>query len=103
MSENKTNTIILNGKEISWNYTICPCLECEIYLNKQKSNDSIKYDGEDKACRTARCTYNHQLAKDIANDVFFMMNNRHCKNCDTWTPKEDLKYSHICPNCGNDL
>ena len=90
----KINTILIEGKELSWNYTICPCLTCQLYLEKI---DTVSN------CMSHRCTYNKQLAKNIANDVFFIMNNRHCENCDTWCLKEDLKYSHTCPNCGCDL
>ena len=66
----KTNTIIIEGKEISWDYQICPCLECELYL---KNNKSPEYD----VCRSVRCIYNSQLAKDIAYDIFNIMNNRY--------------------------
>jgi hypothetical protein len=92
----KKNIIIINGKEISWDYTICPCLACQLYLKDNKSP-------ENKICESSHCTYNRQLAKNIANDIFFIMNNKHCGNCDTWHPKEDLRHSNICPNCGYDL
>lgn len=90
------NTIIVDGKEISWEYTTCPCLTCVLYLKDNKSPD-------DKICEKSRCTYNKKLARDVANDVFFMMNNRHCEECNTWHSKEDIRFSHTCPNCGNDL
>jgi hypothetical protein len=90
----KKNTIILNGKEISWDYTVCPCLTCEHYLKENKSPDI-------KICESSRCTYNKQLARDIANDVFFMMHNWHCDGCDLWFNKEDYRDNPCCPNCGN--
>jgi predicted Zn-ribbon and HTH transcriptional regulator len=90
------NTIIINGKEVSWQYAICPCVECQLYLKENKSP-------EDKICKSARCTYDKQVARNIANDVFLMMNNIHCENCDTWHSREDVKYSRTCPNCGYDL
>lgn len=92
----KTNTIIVEGNEISWDYKICPCLECELYLKNNKSP-------EDNICRSVRCAYNSQLARDIANDIFFIMNNKHCEECDIYVSKEDYRFNPCCPNCGTDL
>ena len=70
MAELKKNIITIDGKEISWDYQICPCLECELYLKNNKSP-------EDNVCRSVRCTYNSQLARAIAYDIFNIMNNKY--------------------------
>jgi len=66
------NTINFEGKELKWEYKICPCLECPIYpLQKQWENDpDIRHD----KCYTSRCTYNKQNAASIAWGVYNMMN-----------------------------
>ena len=100
----KKNTIIVEGKEISWDYQICPCLECELYLKNNKSKEFININHkhpEDNICRSVRCTYNSQLARDIANDIFFMMHNWYCNECDLWFNKEDYRDNPCCPNCEN--
>ena len=94
MEKINKNTIIINGKELSWDYSICPCLTCEVYLKKTDTHEN---------CYNHRCTYYKQKAKEIAQDVFFMMNNFHCDNCDLWFPKEDYRYNPFCPECGNDF
>jgi hypothetical protein len=96
MSENQIikNTITVNGREISWDYGVCPCLTCELYLKK---SDTIEN------CEKYRCTYQRQKAKDIAQDIFFMMHNFHCSTCDVWFPKEDYRNHPYCPNCRNDF
>jgi hypothetical protein len=95
MNKNKIiikNTITINGKELSWDYSICPCLTCELYLNKIDTSEN---------CYNHRCTYHRQRAKDIANEIFFIMHNFYCDNCDLHFDKEDYRDQPYCPVCGN--
>ena len=73
---------------------ICPCLTCDLYLSK---NNSIEN------CEKRCCEYNKQIAREIANDIFFIMNNFHCEKCDLYFNKADYRINPYCPNCGNDL
>ena len=69
MAELKKNIITVDGKKICWDYKICPCLDCELYLKNNKSP-------EDDVCRSVRCAYNSELARAIAFDIFNIMNNK---------------------------
>jgi hypothetical protein len=48
---------------------------------------------------------NKELVKkhSIAWDIWFVMNNFHCKFCDLWFSKGDYEERPICPHCGCNL
>jgi translation initiation factor 2 beta subunit (eIF-2beta)/eIF-5 len=94
------NTINFEGKELKWEYTICPCLECPIYpLQKEWENET---DIRKNKCWTSRCLYDKMKAKEMADYIQLLRNNYHCKECDKWIPKDELDEKY-CPYCGTDL
>ena len=89
------NQIEYNKQNLKWEYEICPCENCPIYM-KNKSCEL-------KECETVRCKYNKQLARNIANDIFFMMHMHYCNECKLWFDKEDYIDRPFCPSCGSDF
>lgn len=61
------NTINFEGKEIIWEYTTCPCLQCPIYPTKKEWEE--EKDVRKDKCYTSRCTYSKNLAASIALEI----------------------------------
>jgi hypothetical protein len=60
------NTINFEGKELKWEYTICPCLQCPIYPTKKDWEEEAEKDVRKDKCYTSRCTYSKNLSALIA-------------------------------------
>jgi len=58
------NTIEHNGKTLNWDYDICPCRQCPIYPTKNEWE--YEKDIRKDKCYTSRCTYQKELATNIA-------------------------------------
>jgi len=60
----KINTIEYKGKELKWEYDICPCLECPIYPHRSEWED--EKDIRKNKCYDSRCTYHKELSASMA-------------------------------------
>ena len=89
------NTLIYKGKELKWNYNICPCLECPLYPDITKWKDDP--DKRNDKCYTSHCSYDKQQAKDVAAFVYDAMHNYHCPDCGEYWSKDEI-HNHACPN-----
>ena len=98
--EIKQNKIIFNGEEKTWNYKICPCLECPIYPNRKDWED--EKDIRKNKCWSSRCTYDKIKAKEVTDFIYYCQNYYHCIDCDKWFPKHDF-FEPICPECHQDM
>lgn len=96
------NTIIFEGKELKWKYNICPCLECPIYPTRNEWEEEARKDVRLDKCWTSRCAYDKKKAEEMANSIFFLMNNYHCYECDEWFSKDEID-ERVCPNCYSEL
>jgi len=65
------NRLTYKGKELKWEYQICPCLECPIYPLRHEWEDDP--DIRKDKCHTSRCIYNKANAKMVAEGVYAMM------------------------------
>ena len=63
------NTINFEGKDIKWEYTICPCLQCPIYPTKKEWEEEAEKDVRKDKCYTSRCIYSKKLAASIAWEI----------------------------------
>lgn len=68
------NTITYEGKELKWEYKICPCLNCPLYPRKSEWEDEP--DIRKDKCYTSRCTYNKAIGKMVAEGVYAMMHSQ---------------------------
>jgi len=67
------NIIEYNGKELKWNYDICPCLICPLYEASKQFHAANDPDARHDKCYTSRCTYNAKNASDIAWGIYYIM------------------------------
>lgn len=72
------NTINYNEKEIKWEYTICPCLQCPIYPTKREWEEEAERDVRKDRCYSSRCSYNKKLAASIAQGIYELRFNKDC-------------------------
>lgn len=64
------NTIVYKGKKLKWEYKICACLDCPLYLQRKEWEDEP--DIRKDRCYTSRCTYNKANGKMVAEEIFTM-------------------------------
>jgi len=74
------NTINFERKELKWEYTICPCLQCPIYPTKKKWEEEAEKDVRKDKCYTSGCTYSKNLAASIAWEIHDMRRGRGSEN-----------------------
>ena len=74
------------------NNVTCPCLICDLYLTKNNSSEN---------CKKRQCDYDKKIARQIANEIYFVMHSFYCNECELHFNKEDYKFDPYCPNCGN--
>jgi len=91
------NIVNFKGKEIKWDYKICPCLECPIYPLRKEWEDEP--DIRKDKCYTSRCTYSRLKGKEVAEYVSFILSNKKCDGCEGWLDKNEIQ----CYHCGADL
>ncbi|MCK9273278.1 hypothetical protein M0P65_07100 [Candidatus Gracilibacteria bacterium] len=94
------NIITFEGHKRKWEYSICPCLDCPIYPLRKEWEDSD--DVRENKCYTSRCSYDREKAREIANEIYFIMHNYHCEECNKWFSKDDF-FEKYCPECGIDM
>ena len=44
-----------------------------------------------------------EMARRIAQEIYFIKTNFYCDECDKWFPKEDFLDRPYCPFCGSDM
>lgn len=96
----KQNKISFKGKEITWDYEICPCSTCPIYPLKKEFEDDP--DKRNDKCWTSHCLYDKENSRMVANAVYVWMHYYHCDECDEYFDKDEL-IDKTCPNCYSDL